>query len=136
MAKPTDKFTRLIQLMMLTTSDSDGEALVALRKANAMLAEQNMNWEELLRAKVKFARTEAGADAAGGRERGTRDRSDRTQRASDDEINEWFEVLLREVHPDAPFREFVESVHSFYEQRGYLTPKQESAIRRAYENRR
>lgn len=131
----TDKFTRLIQLMMMTTSDSDGEALVALRKANAMLAEQNMNWEELLRAKVKFARTES-TSSSDGRERGARDRGDKTQKASDEEIELWFQVLLDELHPNNSFREFVESVHSFWEQRGYLTPRQEDAIRKAYQNRR
>jgi hypothetical protein len=32
--------------MMLTTSTNDGEALIALRKANRILAEARINWEE------------------------------------------------------------------------------------------
>lgn len=133
----TDKFTRLIQLMMMTTSDMDGEALVALRKANAMLAEQNMNWEELLRAKVKFARQEQ-TEAHHQRERGARDRTDRTtnqthERASAEQIDAWFEILLDSVPPASSFREFVEDVYEFWERQGYLTEKQEDAIRRSAE---
>lgn len=132
----TDKFDLFLKLMMMTTSDVDGEALVALRKANAMLAEQNMNWEELLKAKVKFARQERSEEYHQ-RKRGERNRHDSTNgefvMPSDEEINLFFEILLDSVHPKAPFREFVESVHSFWEENGYLTKRQAEAIKKAAE---
>ena len=43
-------YDRLIKLMMMTTSSHDGECLNAIRMANARLAEENMNWEEILKA--------------------------------------------------------------------------------------
>jgi hypothetical protein len=43
-----DRLQKLIRLMMLTTSNRDGEALAALRKAQAFLAEGGQNWEEFL----------------------------------------------------------------------------------------
>lgn len=39
---------RFTKLMMLTTSDSDGEALVALRKANEMLKQNEKSWHEFI----------------------------------------------------------------------------------------
>jgi hypothetical protein len=48
--RPSDKF---IKLMMMTTSTNDAEALVALRKANAMMAGARMNWSEFLLALAK-----------------------------------------------------------------------------------
>ena len=40
--------TRLSKLMNLTTSDSDGEALNALRKANELLTKHKLTWSEIL----------------------------------------------------------------------------------------
>ncbi len=40
--------TRLIKFLNLTTSDSDGEALAALRKANKMIKEAGSTFEQLL----------------------------------------------------------------------------------------
>jgi hypothetical protein len=39
---------RLSKLMMMTTSENDGEALVALRMANKLLQRATVNWEQLL----------------------------------------------------------------------------------------
>lgn len=39
---------RLVKLLMMTTSDKDGEALVAVRKANKLLRQLGVNWQELL----------------------------------------------------------------------------------------
>ena len=41
-----------IKLMMMTTSNTDGEALAALRFANAQLEKSGGNWESLLRGKL------------------------------------------------------------------------------------
>ena len=39
---------KFVKLMMLTTSANDHEALSALRKANAILADQSVSWEQLI----------------------------------------------------------------------------------------
>ena len=49
---PGPSLTLLIKLLKMTTSSSDGEALVAARKANAELAKFGGDWETLLRGKV------------------------------------------------------------------------------------
>ena len=41
-------FTRLGKLLELTTSNHDGEALVAIRKANEALKQLGLSWTELL----------------------------------------------------------------------------------------
>src|SRR5882672_5939435 len=44
----------LIKLLRMTTSDNDGEALTALRKANAFLASAGWDWERLIHGKIRI----------------------------------------------------------------------------------
>jgi hypothetical protein len=46
---PAHDLERLVKLMSLTTSDFDGEALSALRKANEALAAAKLTWSDVLR---------------------------------------------------------------------------------------
>lgn len=49
------RFVMLVKLLQLTTSDSDGEALAAMRKANAIVRQHfGGDWESLLKAQVKI----------------------------------------------------------------------------------
>lgn len=43
----------LIKIMGMTTAENDNQALVALRKANALMREAGWDWERLLRNKIK-----------------------------------------------------------------------------------
>lgn len=43
--------SKLIKILNLCTSDADGEALSALRKANSILKDNKMNWNDLLENK-------------------------------------------------------------------------------------
>jgi len=43
---------KLIKILNLTTSDSDGEALNAIRMANAILAKKDLTWEQVFRARL------------------------------------------------------------------------------------
>ena len=45
-------FERLIKLMQVTTSGTDGEILSAIKMANVFLKKADYNWEDLLRSKV------------------------------------------------------------------------------------
>jgi hypothetical protein len=44
----------LIKLLRMTESHSDGEALTALRKANAFLKSAGWDWEKLINSKIKI----------------------------------------------------------------------------------
>lgn len=44
----------LIKLLRMTESDNDGEALTALRKANAFMRSAGWDWEKLVNAKIKI----------------------------------------------------------------------------------
>lgn len=43
----------LIKIMGMTTSDNDGQALVALRKANALLEAAGWSWEKLIQGRIR-----------------------------------------------------------------------------------
>ena len=44
----------LVKLMNMTTSDNDGEALTALRKANGLLRTAGWDWTKLIEGKIKI----------------------------------------------------------------------------------
>ena len=44
----------MIKLLRMTESDNDGEALTALRKANAFLRSAGWDWEKLVNSKIKI----------------------------------------------------------------------------------
>ena len=52
MAEELPKHELLIKLMGMTGSSNDAEALVALRKANELLASAGWDWERVLRGKI------------------------------------------------------------------------------------
>lgn len=108
---------RFAKLMMLTTSDKDGEALVAMRKANAMLARDNLNWEEFLQSKAPLPSW-----------RVTRPRDDLHPHA---DVGKLFDILFANVSPHDGFRSFVEDVYRSYRRKGYVTDKQYAALHRA-----
>lgn len=45
----------LAKLLKMTTSNNDGEALAAIRKANALLASAGWDWDKLLAGKIRIA---------------------------------------------------------------------------------
>lgn len=45
---------KFFKLMNLTQSDNDNEALVALRKANAMLRHSKLTWKDILDEAEKY----------------------------------------------------------------------------------
>lgn len=47
-AIPPDVVIQLKKIMEMTRSNHDGEALVAMRKANIMLKKYNITWTELI----------------------------------------------------------------------------------------
>lgn len=116
---------KLIKLMMMTTSSNDHEALVALRKANAMLAENNQNWEEFERARK--------IDLVALRNRPPPAKHYPSFGDEEMSVAEMFDFLLATVPQSSSFREFIDDVHEFWKKRGFVTDRQHEALRRAVE---
>jgi hypothetical protein len=130
--------SKFVKLMMLTSSENDSEALTALRKANAMLAEANVNWEEFL-ALVGQSKTVAPAPpppwgtSASAQNDGFSDigRDARGHYIDAQEIDYLFEQAYRKTGPTSSFRRFLDSVHQWWEENHFLTEKQYTAIRKS-----
>ena len=122
-----------IKLMMMTGSSHDAEALVAIRKANAILAEANVNWEEFLAALDQQSRSSYMTPPS--KRKQTKDPTEfhdvDSKHTNEAEIDGLFERVYDRIHSGSSFYEFVQSVHDFWIQKGYLTEKQYQAIRRA-----
>lgn len=117
------RFETFIKLMNLTTSDQDGEALVALRKANAVLMESNINWEQLLRSKVSVKDAGQNQTTYKGR-----------QFTNTAEIDAMFDALFKKIPTTSSFRTgFLDDVHKWWEEKGFLTEKQYNAVLKSYE---
>lgn len=54
MSDDFNKLELLIKMMGMTGSDNENQALVAIRKANSILAAEGWDWDRLLRGKVKL----------------------------------------------------------------------------------
>jgi hypothetical protein len=122
---PAFNLDKFIKLMMMTTSDHEQEALTALRMANAMLAAENKNWEELLKDNISMWKARREAPGGG-----------YTRHVDPVEIEGMFEYLFRTVAVDSSFRIFVEDVYTWWQRRGFLTAAQFAALKRAIERSR
>lgn len=134
-----------IKLMMLTTSDNDSEALSALRKANAILAQANVNWSEFLSA-VQSNKVDNSFRTPPSQRQQRRNQShssgfsanafsdvggDRTEKFDDAKIiNPMFEQAFKNAG-NSSFRDFLDSVHEWWEDKGFLTEKQYYSVKKA-----
>jgi len=117
----TQKFEKFIKLMMMTTSPSEGEALTAIRMANGLLMEANLNWDEFLRGKAKVY-TASGQSSYSGK---------KYQNA--DEIEAMLNDVLSTIKRGTSFYSFIESLNDWWEANSFLTEKQYNALRKSYE---
>lgn len=118
--------------MLMTTSDSDGEALNALRMANKMMAEEGVRWPDVLQAERKVTVTvsrkpwDAGAPAY---------RPDEDWIAPHLKDAVTIGLMFKTIYGTQmtdDFKVFVDNVHERWKKFGSLTPNQYSAIRRCY----
>lgn len=137
---------KFIKLMMMTTSENDGEALNALRMANAQLAAANINWEEFLTL-VGTTNTSVAEKSAPPPRSSNRSKApwedDDEESFSDvgrnakghytdpDDINRLFELAFRKTPQGSGFRRFLDSVHEWWEANEFLTEKQYEAVRKS-----
>ncbi len=119
--KPLD-LVKVAKLLQLFTSDMDGEALNAIRRANEMLSARKLMWSDLL---VKTA------DSTDNKTWSTQDRAGvhgstdvRTQK----EIEGMFGCVFSSIFLSESTRKFLESISNYFNARGYLTPKQYAVL--------
>ena len=116
----TKELETLTKLLAMTTSSNDHECLVAIRKANAMLAGRNMTWELFIKGRYP---------------KGAFSDNEVQVKYDDDEIEEMFETVMRNV-AGTSFADFIDSIHTWWEEKGFLTEKQFNALKRAYNQAR
>jgi hypothetical protein len=133
---------RLIKLMMMTTSSHDGECLTAIRMANAKLAEENMNWEEVLNG--SSTRPEPEPQRQRSRQQETPpweedegqydwDRGPPPAGSYSDrqEIELLFSIAFGNTSQYSSFYQFLTSVNQWWSRKGFLTRAQYEALKRA-----
>ena len=104
---------KLLKVLLYTTSGFDGEALAAIRRANAMLQSAGKGWENVLQ----------------------QSKTAPTQQTRGSTIEEMLVLCRRDVKKESG-RQFIKSLTEFYHERGYLTAKQQTALRKWYDNTR
>lgn len=122
---------RLIKLMNMTTSSNDGEALAAIRKANALLKVNGMNWSEFISG-IKQQPLRPAPRPMG---RGTMDTAPEyprpQSRFTDKDIPRMLQSLMRDTK--GSFHDVVASWNEYWQERGYLTERQYESLINAYE---
>lgn len=109
--------SKLIKLMQLTTSPFDGEALNAIRKANAELAEADITWEDILKNKEIIIKQVTQI----------------IKKEPNPEIEHMLNICIHNVRSTSG-KAFVKSLQTWYKEKGFLTKKQEESLRRWYGN--
>lgn len=117
----TDK---IVKLLNLTRSDNDNEALLAIRRANAIVNKANSSWDVLLAAREESR----GYDPPPPR----RPPPPPPRKKEFPPVETMLSVCLRQVKGQA--RGFIESLAIALDDYGSLTEKQESALRKFYSN--
>jgi hypothetical protein len=129
-----DKLSRVLQL---STSDNDNEALACIRAANAMLKARDLTWESLIRPSTRQTsnapKQEHHPDPSVA-DWGSNDRpyARGPDSATKTEIETMFTAVLFSV-TGGP-RDFLESLHTQWKEKGWLSDKQIGALRKFYAN--
>jgi len=116
-----------VKLMSMTTSDNDGEALIAIRKANKILREAKVSWQELLDAAATQQRLPPQPEPD------WQNVNTRVERYSNKfEIDGMFNRAFAKNNTN-DFEEFLSSVHIWWLDKGWLSEKQYRVVKRAAE---
>lgn len=115
---------RLVKFLELTRSDSDGEALSAMRRANELLKKVNLTWTDLLHKDVRQPRQE------------------KTYKyyTQEKDYHPWYQpknmldFLVSHLASHSSIRPFIESLEEQWKERGSLSNKQYEALLKIYKN--
>jgi hypothetical protein len=138
---------KLVKVLNLTRSSSDGEALSAIRKANSMLDKEGCLWDKVLsQSEFGFNRSASEPKNKTSWEDELADLIRRAEQAkkkaeqpkysynvySSTDIEKMLKVCLRDV--DGAPRAFIQSLKEHWEEFGTLTGRQADALNKFYVN--
>lgn len=118
---------KFAKLMARTTSINDNEALVSLRKANVILLEANLTWDDFISQKTIIVQeiVQQMPKSTGNQQQS---QSTGTQKKfTNTEIEQMLvDCLLHIKNPSG--KNFISSLNEFYKTKGYLTDKQAQSL--------
>lgn len=124
---------KLKKFMAMTTSDSDPEALTAIRMANKLLNASKINWSQLISKQVTYE-MDFGEDASTvnttphpSSSMGAPDLAEKHVNA----INVAFEKAFRNVKEGTDFHRFLKRLHHDWETNGHLPERAIKAVKNA-----
>jgi hypothetical protein len=123
----------LIQVLGKTGSNIDAEALAFMRKANAILAQENQTWEQLLSTPAQdnsFRVPPSQRHRASPSDFSNVSRRGRHEDEND--INQMFSVVLVKHRGN----QFFESIYGWWEEKGFLTDAQYEKLKSTFEEYR
>lgn len=118
-------FNTLVKLMQMTFSESDGEALTALRKGNGILLANNLNWQQVLNKVVQLEVEEAPPEPEPSEKESAKRR----------EIEAAFEIMTH-TQLSGSFAQFIDSLREQYFDTGRLSMAQRDALFKAARKQR
>lgn len=121
---------RLAKLLGMATSANDNEALVALRMANKMVVDAKLTWESVLAGGSTLNITVQPRQQQPGVYQ-----SDDDWQAPHLRDKVIIETMFRSIYSvpvDDQFRAFIDSIHQWWKDKGFLTPGQYGALRKTY----
>jgi len=124
---------KVLRCLMLTASNNDHEALVAIRKANQLLACLNLNWEEYLGVAIRHDEEDEKPPRRDSESAKTSGKPKRTGKHH--KTAEMFAVVkahLEEHNSEA--LDFIRSLERGFSLYGSLTAKQDAALKKFYKN--
>jgi len=135
--------TKLVRIMRMTESSSDGEALNALRLANRMLKAEGKTWEDIIGARVGAAnplspdyrqppsQRRTGDTSRWGKPQSQERPTENKAKVYDENIASMLNALSERRH-DVSTLMFLASIREFYEKNDFLTQAQYDAIKRMH----
>lgn len=124
---------RLAKILALTTSEHDGEALSAIRKANEIIKGEKLTWDEVL---VQVTGTVINIRAS--RYPANGDQYEPTESWTPPHLTDApvIEMMFRTIYSTpidgTEFGKFIGGVYAWWQKNKVLTPKQYQAVRTAY----
>ncbi len=115
---PLGELALLKKVMGLTASDADGEALAAIRRANAIMKKHSVSWADF------FERTVGVAGAT------ISNLTDELRPSSETDLTTMIQNAFDELRGVdlGPFREFMDSIEKQFDKDKYLSPDQRKPL--------
>lgn len=124
-------YKKFAAIMQRTLSDADGEALVAIRMANAMLAKANMNWQELISNDFEIPEDKLIAEIKPANGSAFPPLFEQARQSDLEQI--FATIMAEEENLTKNNIEFTQSVLNYYNRKGRVTIKQYGVLVKLYQ---